>query len=181
MGVPLVFSKFIISFYFIYRHAHQVTLLTLHNLKNEAFLHLASENAETSSMQAWEDEIGKRSPTFLFWNTVLKYETLILILVRAERERNFSLYVEVLEQLVHLFFALDHVNYARWTPIHIRDMKCLPDSLKREFDDQGHWVLSKTGKPFSAIAIDQVHEQENKTVKAAGGAVGLTENPVAFR
>ena len=173
MGVPLVFSKFIISFYFIYRHAHQVTLLTLHNLKNEAFLHLASENAETSSMQAWEDEMGKRSPTFLFWNTVLKYETLILILVRAERERNFSLYVEVLEQLVHLFFALDHVNYARWTPIHIRDMKCLYRIRKTG--------SSKTGKPFSAIAIDQVHEQENKTVKAAGGAVGLTENPVAFR
>ena len=36
------------------------------------------------------------------------------------------------------------------------------------------------GKHFSAIAIDQAHEQENKTVKAAGGAVGLTKNPVAF-
>ena len=131
-------------------------------------------------MRSWEEEMVKRSPTFLFWNTVLKYETLILILVRAERERNFLLYVEVLEQLVHLAFALDHVNYARWTPIHIRDMKCLPDSIRSEFDEQGHWVLSKTGNPFT-IAINQAHEQENKKVKTPGGAVGLTENPVAFR
>lgn len=132
-------------------------------------------------MRSWEEEMVKRSPTFLFWNTVLKYETLILILVRAEHERNFLLYVEVLEKLAHLFFALDHVNYVRWTPIHIRDMKCLPDSIRSEFDEQGHWVLSKTGNSFSAIAIDQAHEQEYKKVKTTGGAVGLTENPVAFR
>ena len=43
------------------------------------------------------------------------------------------------------------------------------------------WVLSKTSNTFPAIAIDQAHEQENKDVKTAGGAVGLTENPIAFR
>ena len=82
-----------------------------------------------------------------------------------------------------LFFALDHVNYARWTPIHIRDMKSLPNSIAHEFQSEGHWVLSKTGNWFSAIHVpfDQAHEQENKVVKRAGGAVGLTENPVAFR
>ena len=34
---------------------------------------------------------------------------------------------------------------------------------------------------FSAIPFDQAHEQENKIVKGLGGAVGLTENPVAFK
>ena len=33
---------------------------------------------------------------------------------------------------------------------------------------------------FSAIAIDQCHEQMNKLVKGEGGAVGLTENPHAL-
>ena len=91
------------------------------------------------------------------------------------------MYVEALEDLVPLFFALDHVNYARWTPIHIRDMKSLPLSIAREFQTQGHWVLSKTGNRFSAIPFDQAYEQENKLIKSAGGAVGLKENPVAFR
>ena len=107
----------------------------------------------------------------------------MLLVIRAQRQRNFSLYVEALEELIPLFFALDHINYARWTPIHIRDMKSLPDSIAKEFQNEDHWVLSKTGNKlkFSAIPFDQAHEQENKVVKSAGGAVGLTENPVAFR
>lgn len=105
----------------------------------------------------------------------------MLLVVRAKRQHNFNLYVEALEDLIPLFFALDHVNYARWTPIHIRDMKSLPLSIAREFQRQGHRVLSKTGNRFSAIPFDQAHEQENKVIKSAGGAVGLTENPVAFR
>ena len=46
---------------------------------------------------------------------------------------------------------------------------------------QHHWVLSKTNNNFSAIPIDQAHEQENAFVKGAGGLIGLTENPTAFR
>ena len=106
---------------------------------------------------------------------------LVLMFVRAHRERDFTLFVEVLEQLTPLFFALDHTNYARWIPVHIKDMKSLPESIKREFKDHHHWVLSKTGKKFSSMPLDQVHEQENKMVKGSGGAVCLTENPVAFR
>lgn len=132
-------------------------------------------------MSTWEEVRKRRSPTFHFWDSIIEYETLVLLVVRAQRQHNFNLYVEALEDLIPLFFALDHVNYARWTPIHIRDMKSLPLSIAREFQRQGHWVLSKTGNRFSAIPFDQAHEQENKVIKSAGGAVGLTENPVAFR
>lgn len=111
----------------------------------------------------------------------MQYEALVLLVIRAHRQRNLKLYVEALEELIPFFFALDHVNYARWAPVHIRDMKSLPDSIAAEFKEEGHWVLSKTGNKFSAIPFDQAHEQENKVVKSAGGAVGLTENPVAFR
>ena len=41
--------------------------------------------------------------------------------------------------------------------------------------------MFKRQKKFSYIPIDQVHEQNNKNVKGSGGAVGLTENPYAFR
>jgi len=123
----------------------------------------------------------KKSPTFMFWDLIMRYETLILILIRAHRERHFLLYVEVLEELVPLFFALDHVNYARWMSVHIRDIMSLPDTIKEEFEKHSHWVLSKTYNKFSAIPFDQAHEQENKIVKSTGGAVGLTENTDAFR
>lgn len=41
--------------------------------------------------------------------------------------------------------------------------------------------MSKTLRPFSAIAVDQAHEQNNKQIKDRGGAVGLTHDPSALR
>ena len=73
------------------------------------------------------------------------------------------------------------MNYARWMSVHIHDMKSLPEPIKEQFENQCHWVLSKTNNTFSSIPIDQAHEQENARVKDSGGCIGLTENPVAFR
>lgn len=53
-------------------------------------------------------------------------------------------------------------------------MKSLSDDIKRDFEKC--WVLKNK---FSCIPIDQAHEQNNELVKGSGGAVGLTENPVA--
>jgi hypothetical protein len=44
-----------------------------------------------------------------------------------------------------------------------------------------HWVISKTQNRFSAMPVDQAHEQNNALVKGSGGAIGLTENPSASR
>jgi len=54
----------------------------------------------------------------------------------------------------------------------------LPESTRVEFEKQGHWMLPKTNNLFSAIPIDQVHEQENANVKGSGG---LTECPMALK
>ena len=161
------------------RHGHQVSLLALHNLQREAFI-LFEGPKDEKSQQLWRKDMVQKSPTFAYWDLILRYETLLLF-VRAHRERNFSLYVQLLEELTPLFFALDHVNYARWMPVHIRDMKSLPAPIKQEFENDRHWVISKTMNSFLAIPFDQAHEQENKVVKGSGGAVGLTENPVAFK
>ena len=72
----------------------------------------------------------KKSSTFMFWDLIMRYKTLILIFIRAHREKNFPLYVEVLEELTPPFLALDDVIYLRWMPVHIRDMKSLPDPIK---------------------------------------------------
>ena len=64
-------------------------------------------------------------------------------------------------------------------PVHIRDMESLPYNVQYEFETCSHWVISKTIHKFSAIPFDQPREQENKI--GSGGAVVLTENPIAFR
>ena len=73
---------------------------------------------------------------------VLRLEILIFIFIRSHREGNFPLYVETLEALVPWFFALDHTNYARWVPVHIRDMKSLPSAVSKDL--QKYWVVAKT-------------------------------------
>ena len=162
------------------RHAHQVSALALSKLQQDAFLQTEGPHDE-STKDAWRLEIIAKSPTFQYWDTVLQMEILGLIFVRSHRQQDFSLYVESLKALAPWFFALDHHNYARWIPIHIRDMESLDASIRHEFEECGHWVVQKTTNRFSSIQIDQAHEQNNALVKGSGGAVGLTENPSAFR
>lgn len=73
------------------------------------------------------------SPTFQYWDTILNIEVMDLIFVRAHREENFPLCVEVPKVIVPWFFALDNHNYARWIPIHTRDTESLPPSILAEF------------------------------------------------
>ncbi|KAK3889720.1 hypothetical protein Pcinc_006286 [Petrolisthes cinctipes] len=78
------------------RRAHQTTLLTLHNLQKEAFL-LSEGSKDYVCFNAWKNDMQKKSPTFMYWDLVMKYETLILIFIRAHRKKNFPLYVQVLD------------------------------------------------------------------------------------
>ncbi|XP_029931656.1 piggyBac transposable element-derived protein 4-like [Myripristis murdjan] len=98
-------------------------------------------------------------------------------------EGDFILYMDALTKLVPWFFALDHTNYARWIPVHLRNMITLkdthPDALSQFL--KGNFVVKKTTHSFSAIAIDQAHKQNNASVKGDGGAMGLTENHAALQ
>ena len=81
------------------------------------------------------------------------------------------------------FFANNNTNYARWLPIHLKDMVSLEQAhpqLSKEFH-QGKFVVHKTHRQFSGLAIDQAHEQANAIVKGDGGAIGITEDPSALR
>ena len=99
-------------------HAHQVTALALSVLQNDAWQQQSSSNGD-ASFETWRKNMIEKSPTFQFWDIVLRYEILVLIFIRAHHTQNFDLYVETLEALVPWFFALDHTNYARWVPVHI--------------------------------------------------------------
>ncbi len=76
----------------------------------------------------------------------MRYETLILIFIRAHREKFFPLYVEVLEELTPLFFALDHVNYSRWVPCPHQRYEVLAQHYQVWVWKVSHCVLSKTTK-----------------------------------
>ena len=93
------------------------------------------------------------------------------------------MYLDALTELVPWFHALDHTNYARWLPVHLKDMAELskkhPEVAKAFSDCK--FTVQKTNRVFSAIATDQAHEQNNAHIKGDGGAVGLTDNPSTLR
>ena len=160
------------------RHAHQLTVLALSALQKNAYDLLSKDSSFHDSFDKWRVKMIKKSPTFLYWDMVLPIEVLVLIFSRAHRERNFLLYSETLEAIMFIFFAVDHYNYSRWASVHLRDMKSLPEAVKEDL--MKNWVVQKTSRRFSAIPLDQTHEQENAKVKGKGGVIGLTEDPVAF-
>ena len=112
----------------------------------------------------------------------MQLEVILLFFVRSLREGNFKLYIESQKKLAPWMFALDHINYAHWLPIHLRDMLLLKHKhpeICAAFQDGG-FVVQPSNKPFSAIFIDQAHEMNNKVIKGDGGIIGLTENKSAL-
>jgi hypothetical protein len=163
------------------RRAHQVTAAALYFLQHRAY-----ENSDKDGplgFRKWCSKREENCPQFQYWTTVMSLELCLLVYVRSLRQSSFSMYLDALKELVPWFFALDHTNYARWIPVHIRDMTELParhPDVNREFN-AGHFTFQKTNRVFSAIPIDQAHEQNNACIKSDGGAVGLTDNPSALR
>ena len=168
------------------RQAHIVTVAALHILRRRAYDAYCSSVIASENILSFEDWCGERtneSPQFAYWTSVLEFELTVLAVVYAIRMRNFSLYCKALLELVPWFFALDHTNYARWLPVHIRDMVSLRERhppVAAEFD-KGGFVVCKSVHSFSAIAVDHAHEQANKSIKDEGGAIGLTGNDHALR
>ena len=107
---------------------------------------------------------------------------LVLVYVRSLRQASFTMYLAALTELAPWFHALDHTQYARWIPVHLRNMVALPmkhPGVAIEFD-AGNFTVRKTKNVFSCIPIDQAHEQNNALIKGDGGAVGVTDNPSAL-
>ena len=76
--------------------------------------------------ESWCDKMSTDKPHFHFWYLTLLLQLDILTFIRSVREGNFSLYLFSLAKLIPCFFAMNHINYARWLPVHLRDMKLLP-------------------------------------------------------
>ena len=160
------------------RHAHQVTAAALYTLLQKAYE--CEENDVGLSFKEWCDLKSTKSPQFQYWCITLNLEIKVLILVHSIRKGIFSEYVAAVDALEDWFAALDHYHYFRWLAVHIRDMKSIQHPETKAAFEEGRFVVYKTSRYFSAIAIDHAHEQNNKQVKGQGGAVGLTENPAAL-
>ena len=153
------------------RYCIEVTLCSL-------YLKLKSAVVNSGSLLSpleWLAEKSKENDMCSYWLMVMKVQMHILIFVRSIREGNFSMYKCAMWVLMKWVFALDHVHYARWLSVHVFDLV----NLQELFPDvhaemmKGNFSFLKTKSQYSRMALDQVHEQNNKIIKGAGGATQL--------
>ena len=166
------------------RYVHTVTAAALFINLRQMYVDFCDRNADEAvvSFGQWRADCEQSSVQFLYWSTVLELQLLLLTFVRSLRLGNFNLYTDSLQQLAGWFFVCDQTNYARWLPVHIRDMLALEHShpdIYREFL-AGNFTISKSRRKFSSLAIDHAHEQLNAVIKGEGGVVGVTESDAAL-
>ena len=168
------------------RRAHQVTASCLYILLKKAYGKYKEDlnhGNNALAFDSWCSQQVVTVPQFQYWYTALQLEVLLLGFLKSLRQADFPLYTDTLSKMLPLFFAMKHTNYARWLPVHLHDM-CVLGEMAPDVASvfhKGLFTVHKSPKRFSAIAIDQAHEQNNAMVKGDGGAVGLTENPSALR
>ena len=158
------------------RYAHQVTLVALVTLAKRAH-----QSTKDQSYDSWKTALKDSSTNAKYWFTIIELEIKLFMFVRSIREGNFELFVQSVEELIPWSFSLDHVNYARWLPVFLCDLKALPkeQTVFKEFC-QGNFTINKTGHAFPNMGVDQAHEQNNKCVKIDGGAIGILESEQAL-
>ena len=169
------------------RQMHQVTACSLYKLLKSAYNSYCTEQADVNEdalgFEEWCQNKSQQSSQFQFCHLVLSMELTIFILIRSFREANFSLYCQALSDLIPYLFANNDTNHAPWLSVHLRDMLTMESkhpALAQEFK-MGNFAVHKTKRDFSALALDQAHEQANAAIKADGRAIGLTENLSALR
>jgi hypothetical protein len=165
------------------RYAHQVSVMGLYLLSQKSYSNYCSDvEGPPESLEMWAQRSRTHNSMFKFWSTIVDLELLMCRFIRSLREGDFLLYVQVCDELCSWFHVMDHTNYARWLPVHVRDMVQLPEKHPQLYAEflKGNFVVQRSPHKFSLIGKDQSHEQSNKNLQAHGGAVGLYENPDAL-
>ena len=113
------------------RHAHQITAASLSILQHDAYERyketlLMGENV--LDFTDWCVKMRAEQPQFKYWSVVLEMELIIFQIIESIRTGNFLSYRESLSMFIPWVFSFDHINYARWLSVHIRDMFSLSET-----------------------------------------------------
>ena len=125
----------------------------------------------------WCTEKSCDQPTFKYWHMVIRIILLYLAMMKSIRDGDFEDCKSSLFAIMPFFFANDNTHYSRWGTIHLHDMLNLYQNSPSIYDQFISWnlVLHESHRIFSAVALDQAHEHNNRFVKSDGGVIGITE------
>jgi len=116
--------------------------------------------------------------TFKYWDTFLHLMSYLENLVRSDREGNWNLQLQSIQDLLPLFAAFDSTNYLRWCSLYLEDMKRLPETapgIHTAFVE-GKFAVKRTPGCFKAVGADMALEQTiNRAQKSVSGIIGSSK------
>ena len=127
-------------------------------------------------------DLASRSRTTRLWvDCFVKPMLTILKYIRAEREADWPLHVLAVKEMLVLFFAAGHHNYARYGLYYARSIEIMPDTLEDQFMKGQHTMHHKPGI-FNGIWSDMAIETTYMRYgHGHSGIIGLTMRPEALK
>ena len=127
-------------------------------------------------MNALEEKSKSSRNTKLWVELLIKPLLLCFLFIMAELEGEWPLYLEAVKNIIPLFFAAGHGNYARWELYYFCSMETLPDNVHSHFMKREHTIqLSPT--PGSGIwSHIGIKVSYNQIGKAAAEFMGQSTN-----
>ena len=98
---------------------------------------------------------------------------------RTERTGNWHLHLRTTQDMLPIFVAAGHNNYAKCCRFYLQDCKTLSDCIKIPFEN-GSFTVHRTNKPLSGIWTDMCIEQSlMRAGKTNGGLINITHKEAA--
>lgn len=134
-----------------------------------------------SYVQFLRNENGKLSE---FWVSYIDMIEILLSLIRASREGDWSLHLSSVRSILPWCFAYNNINYQRYLSAYLSEMSNLseehPDVLQY-LRSGGFSVQIGEDNPFGRIPVDQTCEETvNKDTQTPGGTKGFSLKPMAI-
>ena len=126
-------------------------------------------------------ELTSKSRTCALWFNYLMYVEIIQQYIEAERKNDWSSHVSLTKQIINLFAATGHNNYAKTCRLYIQSISHLERDYPEIFEQftAGNHTVKHSEKTWSGIWTDLSIEQIlMRSLKGRGGVIakGMTEN-----
>ena len=123
------------------RYSVQLSVVAIYACLKEAY----DKSKSDLPLFEWADDMSRSNHMFKYWLLILKFQINYLVFVRALREGDFTLFLEVIQQFVKCFFIFDQLHYARWISVHVQDLLSLDKTCPEVYDQfkNGNFVLRK--------------------------------------
>lgn len=118
----------------------------------------------------------KKNPNHAFWLQYLQLVEILLSFIWANRDGDWLLHLASFEAMLPWLTVYDHLNYARWGPVYLADMKGLLKTAPVVYEEflAGNFDVKRHSGRFNQVPVDQATEWVNKVCKLSNGMIGIT-------